>query len=61
MVSFSSFIPIGEDVEQELTTGTIEWNKSELVDDQELDALQALLESPQLSLVSRFEKISYEI
>ena len=56
-----SFVPIGDQIEEQLAADPVEWDKPELVDDEHVDAQQALLEPSQLSGIARFDQLTHQI
>ena len=59
----ASLVAVGEDedVEEQFAAGAVERHEPELVADQEVDPLKALLEAAQLPLITGFEEVADEV
>ncbi len=51
------FVAVGEEVEEQLATGTVEGHEAELVHNQEGDPLVALMQSRQRPFVARLRRL----
>lgn len=56
-----AFVPRGEDVEEQLSTGLFEGDESQLIDDEERDATKALLEAREDAGVAGFGECADEV
>ena len=57
----AALVAVGEDVEEQLAAGAVEWHEAELVADQEVDSLKLLLQAAQLPLVAGFDQVADEV
>ena len=57
----AALVAVGEQIEEELAADAVEGDETELVDDEDVDAEQALLLARELAGVAGFQELPYEI
>src|SRR4051812_28134887 len=57
----AALVTVGDQIEEQLTADAVEGHEAELVDNEDIDAQEALLQARELAGVARFEQLAYEI
>ena len=55
------FVPVGQQIKEELTADAVEGHEPELVDDQDVDAQEPLLQPRELAGIAGFEELPHQI
>ena len=56
-----SLVPIGDQIEEQLAADAVKGHEAELVDNEDVDAQEALLQARELTRVTRFQELPDEI
>jgi hypothetical protein len=57
----ASLVALRDDIEEQLTTGAVEGHEAQLIKNQEVNAHETTLQTPELSSVSRLRQDAHEV